>query len=539
MSENGMRPGLIFLLLLFLAAACGEGGPAARPPPADDPVAAPDVLIPLPFSDTPTGRLFPLTEATDVYFSPDMPELRAVATYLVERLRPATGYPIDPIPWAGASPPAGSILLTLHDADPSLGGEGYTLNVTPERVSLSATLPEGVFRGVQTLRQLLPPEVEASTAQPGPWEIVTRRIRDFPRFAWRGAMLDVARHFFTVEEVKRVIDLLACYKINRLHLHLTDDQGWRLMIHSWPNLAIHGGSTSVGGDPGGYYSQEDYAELVAYADSRYMMLIPEIDMPGHTHAALASYAELNADGVAPPLYTGTAVGFSSLAVEQEITYGFVDDVVREVAALTSGPYLHIGGDEAFTLGGAAYRAFQARVDAILQSYGKRMIGWDEIAETDLSSTSTVQYWFHPDNARTAAQKGLHLILSPAAKTFLSLKYHWWTPLGRLGAGFLTVEDAYAWDPATEADGVEEQQILGVEAPLWTETIRTLEDIEFMVFPRIAGHAEIGWSQAADRDWEGYRIRLGAHGPRWDAMNVNFYRSTSVPWGVVETLPAGF
>jgi len=530
-----LRP--LWLLLLFLAAACG--GRSDDLPPSDEPVAAPDVIIPLPVADTPTGQIFTLTEDANIYISPEIQALREIGEYLVDRLRPATGYEIGVFPRPEDDLPIGSICLALNDEYTSLGEEGYELTLTREQITLSSSTLEGVFRGIQTLRQVFPPSIEESTVQPGPWEVVTRTVRDFPRFEWRGAMLDVARHFFRVEEVKRVIDLLAYYKINRLHMHLTDDQGWRLMIHSWPNLASHGGSTEVGGGPGGYYSQADYTELVAYAESRYMTLIPEFDMPGHTNAALASYAELNEDGIAPPLYTGTAVGFSALAVNKEISYVFVDDVIREIASLTPGSYIHIGGDEAFGLSDPEYREFIVRIDEIVQSHGKQMIGWDEIAEADVTSPSTVQYWLHAAHAQTAARKGLKIIMSPATRAYLDMKYNWCTPLGQIWAGFTNVEDAYTWDPAKQVSGVEEHSILGVEAPLWTETIQTLEDIEFMLLPRLAGYAEIGWSPESERGWDEYRIRLGSHGPRWDAMNVNYYRSQRIPWAFEESAPVVF
>jgi hexosaminidase len=409
-----------------------------------------------------------------------------------------------------------------------LGEEGYELTITPERVSLAAYRPAGMFWGVQTIRQLLPPAVECSTAQAGPWEMAAGTIRDCPRFVWRGAMLDVARHFFGVADVKRYIDLIAGYKLNRLHLHLSDDQGWRLEIRSWPRLATHGGSTAVGGGPGGFYTQADYAEIVAYAQSRHIVVVPEIDMPGHTNAALASYAELNCDGVAPPLYTGIAVGFSSLCMGKEVTLSFVDDVVGEIAALTPGPYLHIGGDEAAAMGADDYVRFVERAQAIVRAHGKQMVGWEEIASAGLLTTSVAQHW-HSDLARRAAKQGAKVILSPASKTYLDMKYDAATPLGLEWAGHVDVADAYAWDPAALVDGLAESDVLGVEAPLWSETLRTIADIEFMAFPRLAGIAEIGWSPAAGRRWEEYALRLGSHGPRLAALGVNFYRSPAVPW----------
>lgn len=241
-------------------------------------------------------------------------------------------------------------------------------------------------------------------------------------------MLDVSRHFFPVQTVKRCLDLMAYYKMNHLHLHLTDDQGWRIAINAWPNLAAYGGRTEVGGGPGGYYTQAEYADLVAYTQSRYITLVPEIDLPGHTNAALASYAQLNCDEAAPSLYTGTEVGFSSLCIDKDLTYTFVDDVIGELAALTPGPYLHIGGDEASATPKADYIRFIERAQAIVQAHGKFVVGWDEIAQADLLPTSAIQIW-HEDQAAALAQRGLKVILSPAQRAYLDMKYDADTPSG--------------------------------------------------------------------------------------------------------------
>lgn len=484
-------------------------------------------VVPLPVSVEAAGGVFALTAATSIYVEPGGAELLSIGQYLAERLAPATGYPIPVLETLGPPPADGHFYLTLGEDD-ALGEEGYELTVTEDLVTLVAYQPAGLFWGLQTIRQLLPPSIERSTIQPGPWEMAAGTIRDYPRFAWRGMMLDVARHFFTVDEVKRVIDLLAYHKLNRLHIHLTDDQGWRLMIDSWPNLATYGGSTEVGGGSGGYYTQAEYSEIVAYAQSQYIVVVPEIDMPGHVHAALASYAELNCDGEAPPLYTETGVGFSSLCVAEEITYTFVEDVIREVAALTPGPYLHIGGDEAHSTSDAGYVQFIERVQTVVQAYGKQMVGWEEIAQGDLLTTSIAQHW-NSDLARIAVQQGVPVIMSPASRAYLDMKYDASTPLGLNWAGYIDVEKAYTWDPATQVFGVSEGDILGVEAPLWSETLETMEDIEFMAFPRLPGHAEIGWSPQAARDWEEYRVRLAAHGRRLTAMGVNFYPSSLIPW----------
>lgn len=484
-------------------------------------------VIPRPASVALTGEMFTLTADTQIFVEPNSPESLAIGQYLAERLRPTTGYSLPVQTATGALLP-GSIYLTTSGSDPALGEEGYELSITPQTIILSAPHPAGLFWGVQTLRQLLPPAVESSTLQAGPWTLPAGAIRDWPRFPWRGMMLDVSRHFFGPAEVRRLIDLLALYKINRLHLHLSDDQGWRIEIRSWPNLALHGGSTQVGGGPGGYYTQEEYADLIAYAQSRYIIIVPEIDMPGHTNAALASYPELNCDGVARPLYTGTEVGFSSLCLEKEVTYRFVDDVVGEIAALTPGPYFHIGGDEAMATPLPDYIAFVERVQHIVQAHGKQMIGWEEIAQAPLLSTSVAQVW-HGGMGREAVRQGNMVIMSPAFKAYLDMKYTPDTPLGLHWAGYIEVRDAYEWDPATVAEGIGEEHILGVEAPLWTETIQTMADIEWMTFPRLMGYAEIGWSPASGRDWEEYRARLARHGPRLEALGVNFYHSPQVLW----------
>ena len=309
-------------------------------------------------------------------------------------------------------------------------------------VTITAAQPAGLFYGVQTLRQLLPAFVEFEAARADPKREVRAtavRIVDHPRFAWRGAMLDVSRHFFDVDDVKRYIDLISLYKLNRLHLHLADDQGWRIEIKSWPNLTKIGGSTEVGGGPGGYYTQAQYSEIVAYARERFIEIIPEIDMPGHTNAALASYAELNCDGKARPPYTGIEVGFSALCVDKDVTYRFIDDVVREIAKLSPSPYFHIGGDEVKTLTPEQYTQFIDRVQKIVRSHGKQMIGWDEIAPATLEAGSIVQHW-RPDGTPTAAvAKGAKVIMSVANRAYLDMKYDNGTPIGLNWAANIEVQ----------------------------------------------------------------------------------------------------
>jgi hexosaminidase len=491
-------------------------------------VAPPDTLanlIPKPLSATSGSGAFALSSASDVYVNPGTSELIGIGQYLTSKLNPSTGFGMQAVSTT-AAPGAGNIYLTIG-TDSTLGDEGYQLTITPSLVTLTAWKPAGLFRGVQTIRQLLKAEIERTTVQSGPWAMPAATIRDVPRFAYRGAMLDVARHFFSVADVKAYIDQMAYYKLNRFHLHLTDDQGWRIYINSWPQLAIHGGSTQVGGGAGGYYTQAQYTDLVSYAQARYITVIPEIDMPGHTNAAQASYANLNCNGVAPALYTGTAVGFSSLCIRNEITYTFINDVIRELAAITPGTYIHVGGDEASNTTAADYVYFFDRVKALVQGNGKQMMGWEDIGSTNIPPSTIAQHWNSASMAQTAASKGATVVMSPATKAYLDMKYDASTPLGLSWAGFTDVQDAYTWDPATL--GVSAGSVLGPEAPLWTETIRTLDEIEYMAFPRLAGHAEIGWSPSTGRSWSEYSVRLGSHGPRLTNMGVNFFRSAQVPW----------
>lgn len=457
-------------------------------------------------------------------------QARPVADYLAGLLRPATGYRLPVVERHDKGKPG--ITLQLGDAGQRVGEEGYLLEVNKRGIKLHANTNAGLFQGVQSLRQLFPSAINKSSVQQVKWTVSGGSILDYPRFARRSAMLDVARHFFTPDQVKRYIDQIAQYKINTLHLHLTDDQGWRIEIKSWPKLAEIGGKTAVGGDPGGYYTQAQYVDIVKYAASRHITVVPEVDMPGHVNAAQASYGELNCDGKPVPPRTDIEVGYSSLCISSPTTYRFVEDVIRELAAITPGPYLHIGGDEAHNTSPADYQTFFDKVSPMLATYDKKIMGWHNIATTTPPTSAILQYW-DPKNANAdvaaAAARGNKVLMSPANKSYLDMKYNPQTPLGLHWAGYVEVKDAYNWDPATYLQGVSENQIAGVEAPLWTETIRTSADIEFMAFPRLAGAAEIGWSPAATHNWDNYRTRLAMQGPIWTAQGINFYRSPQVDW----------
>jgi len=454
---------------------------------------------------------------------------RTAADRLAEALRPATGFRL---PILGHAPRGASkIALVLT---PGRAADGYRLGVQRSAVTIRATSGAGLFNGVQTLRQLFPAAIDATRPQHRRWTVAGGEIVDQPRFAYRGAMLDEARHFHTPAEVKRYIDEISRFKVNYLHLHLADDQGWRIQIDSWPKLTAVGGApgTGVDGVGGGYLTKADYRDLVKYAAARYVTIVPEIDMPGHVNAAQVAYPELTADGQPVPPRTDAEVGYSSLVAGKEETYAFVEEVIRTVSELTPGPYLHIGGDEAFSTPPEDYREFLRRVLPMAGKYGKRAIGWHEIAAVDLPPTAIPQYWrIEPadDGVARAAAAGHQVIMSPADRSYLDMKYDKDSPLGLDWAGVVGVERSYDWDPADRLPGVGEESLLGVEAPLWSETLRSPADAEYMTFPRLPAIAEIGWSPRATHDWASFRRRVGEFGPRWVAQGINFHRSPEIDW----------
>lgn len=481
---------------------------------------------------------FALGSMTTIVTRPGDGGATRVGEALATLLRPATGLPLSLAIAEGATPRGGIALQLGGAAD--LGTEGYELTITADSIRIVAAAAAGLFHGVQTLRQLLPPGIEAEQSvksMTSAWTLPPGRIVDRPRFAWRGAMLDVARHFFSVKEVEQFIDVLALYKLNTLHLHLADDQGWRIEIQSWPKLTSVGGSTQVGGGPGGFFTKQDYAAIVRYAQDRFITVVPEIDMPGHTNAAIAAYPELGCSKPTPGLgggtqspgvYTGIRVGWSTFCPDSDVTYRFVDDVMRELAQMTPGPFLHIGGDEVHALAPAQYARFVERVQDIVYKYGKTMVGWEEIGGARLRPTTLAQQW-KSDSALPALRQGAKLILSPASRAYLDMKYTPETELGLDWAGLVELRTAYDWDPLTYLTGVSEEAVAGVEAPLWTETVQNITAAQYLVMPRLPAIAEVGWSTPSARDWEGFRRRIAAHAPRWRLLGVNYYASPQVAW----------
>jgi len=472
---------LLPCLLALLLFACGNDAPP--PPPAMPPLSdLPLVPLPVEMSNT-EGYL---------YVDPDVShDLSGADAGAVEYLK-SKNVPALP-------------LTTTIDPELTLPRGAYLLQITPAGITINAGDTAGVFNGTTTLEQVVAfsPDSERGLFLPA------GTITDMPRYAYRSYMLDVARTFFGVDTVKAVIDRIAPYKINHLHLHLSDDQGWRIEIKSWPKLTEIGGRFEVDGTPGGFYTQEEYKEIVRYAASRNVTIVPEIDMPGHTNAALSAYAELNLDGKARDPYTGTEVGFSTLDANKEVTYQFVDDVVRELAAITPGPYIHLGGDESAVTPHDDYVKFVREAQQIILKHGKKAMGWDEVALAGLAEGTVAQLWNHTEYALMAKQLGNKVLFSPATRTYLDMQYDSTSRIGLHWAAYIEVDSAYLWDPEAMVDGITDADIMGIEAPLWGETIRSIEDIDYLTFPRLLAIAEVAWTPQPKRNYEDFLRRLRA------------------------------
>jgi hexosaminidase len=491
------------------------------PPPAPIPGSAADLaalqrVVPQPVSITANGGAFTLTAAAAIHASPGA---EPVAADLAAYLKQQTG--LAPQASDAADAPI-QLVVQADGGDPALGTEGYTLQITPVSVTLTAATDAGLFHGVQTLRQLL----DGDKLQAG-------TISDHPRFAYRGVMLDVARHFFSVADVEAYIDAAALYKVDELHLHLSDDQGWRLAVPDWPKLASVGGASEVGGGAGGYYSAADMKAIVDYAASRYMTVVPEIDMPGHVGAAVYAYSQLACDGRHHGPVTTVSPAFDALCTSSQSTYRFVDSAMKAAAGATPGPYLHLGGDEAQALSLKQYDAFVQRAQNVVAAQGRTPVAWAEAGTAPLLPQTVLEYWNTAQPQPYVVQAATHgtkLIMAPGDHAYLDQQYTPGFPLGLHWAGYIPVSKAYAWDPVTVLPGVAPSAVLGVEAPLWTETVKSLADAETLAYPRLPAVAEIGWSAPDSHDWSGFSKRLAKQSALWDKMGITYYKSPEIPWG---------
>ncbi|MBI9113793.1 family 20 glycosylhydrolase [Sanguibacter suaedae] len=448
--------------------------------------------------------------------------VRALAPWAPRAARLATGLHAavartTPGESAGAGPAGFGVRA---DLDASLPAEGYTLLLSADRWELRAADEAGAFWAVRTVEQAV---------RDG--SVPTMEVTDSPTYAVRGVMLDVARHFLDVVAVKRVVDLASAYRLNQLHLHLTDDQGWRIEIEGRPLLTERGAANDVDGGTGGFFSLDDYAHLQKYAAERHVVVVPEVDLPGHTHAAQVAYPEVSPDGVEREPYAGIEVGFSTVAVDADATWALVEDVVASLARHTVGDTIHLGGDEALVLERDDYVRFVERLGRVAASHGKRLTLWQEATGADLPDGTLLQYWtwqIDTDHlARAAREDGALFVASPANHAYLDQKYDEDFPLGLTWAGTVSLEDAYAWDPVAELPGVPAASVVGVEACLWTETIRTLDDVTTMLLPRLPAVAEVAWG--SPQDFDRFRATLPAHGAWWDDAGLAFHRVDGVEW----------
>ena len=557
-----MRTKFAFALIALIAGLILFSAACAKPPVVEAPRAlSPEqAIVPKPLKVERQNGVFALDSAGRIAVPAEDAEIESTARYLSDRLRTAFGLELQvtDVPPGEAEP-----LLILGRGDrPELGPEGYELSVTPAAVTIEANGPAGVFYGVQTLLQLLPPEAFGSTrSDRRPLTVPCVRIEDKPRLPWRGMMLDVSRHFFPKEYVKSFIDGLARHKMNTFHWHLVDDQGWRLEIKKHPRLTEIGAwrvdredrhwnerQAQQPGEKatyGGFYTQDDVREILAYAASRRVTVVPEIEMPGHCLSALAAYPGLSCTGgpfTVPP--GGVWPNKDVYCPGNEKTFKFLEDVLTEVVALFPGDYIHIGGDEVDRSTWKACPKCQARmkaeglrteeelqswftrrVERFLNSKGKKLIGWDEILEGGLAPNAAVMSWRGNEGGIAAAKAGHTVVMTPTSHCYFD--YYQGDPAIEPPAigGYLPLSKVYSFEPVpAELTAEESLFIIGAQANLWSEYIPTPEHAGYMVHPRIAAMAEAGWTARDARDWTDFIARLETQLLRYEAAGVPYARS---------------
>lgn len=515
------------------------------------------LIIPKPISvDFKSGNFTFSDDLKITLLDSEEQNLSGVAEYLNSILFVTNwkGYPIES--FRELIPPK-SINLVIDPIGNYENDEAYELIVGEDQISIKSRTSAGVFYGVQTLRQLLPPEIEYNDPSLVPnvleWEIPQVQIKDFPRFGYRGMHLDVARHFFPVEFVKKYIDLLAMYKFNRFHWHLTEDQGWRIEIKKYPKLTEIGAwrdSTLIGNYGsgkydgiryGGYYTQEEVKEIVAYASERFITVIPEIELPGHSSAALAAYPEFGCFEKEVQVATTWGV-FEDIYCPKEETFDFLEDVLDEVIELFPSTYIHIGGDEApkkqWEESEVAQEVikreglkdehelqsyFVGRIEKYLNSKGRQIIGWDEIMEGGLAPQATVMSWRGESGGIEAAKMQHNVIMSPNASNYFDHFQSEPTENEPIAIGGLTtLQDVYGYEPVpSELTEEEAKYVLGAQGNVWTEYMHSGEKVEYMAFPRAIALSEVLWDQRNERDWDDFLKRLQGQFKRLDILDVNY------------------
>ena len=524
-------------------------------------------IIPQPVKVVANAGHFSLPQ-TIVIAAPSGPEMKQVIAFLSDRLSTPTGIPVSV---ANSNGKAAIQLILNKKEDNIIGKEGYNLSVTPTNIIIKANTPAGLFYGVQSLVQLFSKEIESKSLVPNiKWEAPCVDITDYPRFGWRGLMFDVARHFFTKEDVEKYIDEMVRYKYNLLHLHLTDDEGWRIEIKSLPKLTEVGawnvkkvgyfGTFSVPkpDEPrnyGGFYTQDDIKEIVQYAKARFVNILPEIDVPGHSLAAIAAYPELSCSGGVKNIGvasgeeikdwdTHTALYDDNLCPANENVYTFLDKVLTEVAKMFPFEYIHMGGDETFKTfweKSDAVKAlmkkeglknmeevqsyFEKRVEKIVESKGKKFMGWDEILEGGLAPNAMVMSWRGMEGGIKAAKMGHDVVMSPTDFAYIdymqgdsAIEPHIYATL--------RLKKSYQFEPLP--DGVDPKYIKGGQANLWTEQVYNMRHAEYMTWPRAFAIAEDVWSQKENKNWNNFVTRVEKHFARYDVAKIKYAPSMYDP-----------
>ena len=553
------KAAIFAIILIILAANCARIG--VTPPGG----ARPEIsVIPLPQKAERLPGVFLLSQETTIIAPAANEEIMRVAEYLRDRLKEGTGWELNIFsnpPGEADRSSGNSLIINMIEGAAGKSGE-YSLTVDPMAAKLEAQDAAGLFYAGQTLLELLPSEIFSGAAVPGiRWTIPAVRIEDAPRYPWRGMLLDVSRHFFPKEFVKKFIDFLAMHKMNTFHWHLTDDQGWRIEIKKYPRL------TEVGAwradreadvwtrrEPqregekatyGGFYTQEDIRDVVEYAKRRFVTVVPEIEMPGHCMSALAAYPQYSCTGGPFTVPTGSVWPITHVYCPgNDETFRFLEGVLDEVIGLFPGEYIHIGGDEVDKANWKICPKCQARMKAeglkteeelqswfirrieeFLNGRGKKLIGWDEILEGGLAPNAAVMSWRGTEGGIAAAREGHDVAMTPTSHCYFDYYQ------GRPGieplaiGGNLPLGKVYSFEPTpAELEAGQARHILGVQANLWTEYISAPSHAEYMTFPRIAAIAEAGWTAKERRSWDGFKARLNAQFERYQRAGINFAKS---------------
>jgi len=528
---------------------------------------APVAIIPEPVQLVQNAGTFVLPATVSVEL-PNLPSLKQTADFLQQRLTKATGYAVS----IGSNVPTAIIKLSLNKTpNQGIGNEGYQLNVTTSDITITANQPAGLFYGVQTLLQLLPKEIESNVAmQQVQWLVPCVSITDYPRFGWRGLMFDVSRRFFTKNEVKDFIDQMARYKYNLFHWHLTDDEGWRIEIKGLPKLTEIGAwnvkkvgyfgtfSQPTPDEPrnyGGFYTQDDIKEVVQYAKDRFVNVLPEIDVPGHSLAAIAAYPELSCSngvdnyGVASgekikEWATHTALVDDNLCPANENVYIFLDKVITQVAQLFPYDYIHIGGDETFKTYWEKSDAikvlmkkeglknmeevqsyFGKRVEKIVEAKGKKVIGWDEILEGGLAPNAAVMSWRGEKGGIEAAKLKHEVVMTPSSFAYLDFMQSDVITEPRVYSTLL-LNKVYQFEPVPP--GVDSKYIKGGQGNIWTEQIANVRHLQYMAWPRAFAMAEVLWSPKEKKNWNSFVTKVEQHFKRYDIREIKYAPSMYDP-----------